>query len=96
MAVRLPKMHIATSVVNRILNTYDEINQSLAPAPAMMAEMPNVPDPTLEGANLDIGLETVVPEGAAAPADPLQSDAVGAALMGGDTADGVIANALQG
>jgi len=96
MAVRLPKMHIATSVVNRILNAYDEINQMQAPTVPTLSEMPNVPDPSIEGANLDLGLEQIANAPAAAPTDPVQSDATSAALLGGTPADGVIANSLQG
>lgn len=57
--IKFPRVHIAQSVVNRILNTRDELRRSAAggeagaPAPV---PPPNVPDPTLEGAELDNNL----------------------------------------
>lgn len=52
--IKFPRVHIAESVKNRILNTRDELNSSRAPAAAAPpAPPPSVPDPELEGAELD-------------------------------------------
>lgn len=55
--IRFPKLHIATSVTNRILNIADEIDAA-APIPAVPApkEPPAVPDPGPSGAQLDAQL----------------------------------------
>jgi len=52
--VKFPRIHIAESVVNRILNTYDEIELSRQPVepPTMPEAPPTVPDPAVEGAVL--------------------------------------------
>jgi hypothetical protein len=55
--IKFPRVHLAQSVVNRILNTRDELQRSSsAPAPPTPTPPPVVPDPTLEGAELDNNL----------------------------------------
>ena len=45
---KFPQIHIATSVVNRLLNLRDSIQP-----PAVVSPVPNVPDPTMEGGAID-------------------------------------------
>jgi hypothetical protein len=58
MSIRFPKMHIAASVVNRILNAHDEIQSGRAAAAATRApqDEPSPPDPNLEGTMLNMQL----------------------------------------
>lgn len=70
--MKFPSMHIAESVVNRILNTWDEIP---SPAPAA-APAPEVPNPAPQGAALDQALTT--PQGGA----PASSEGAAVALAG--------------
>jgi hypothetical protein len=65
--IKFPKVNIATSVVNRILNAADDI-PSLMGAPSV----PNVPDSGPLGETID---ETIVaPMGPLAPTDPALTD----------------------
>lgn len=75
------KLRLATSVTNRILNTYDAIRERRAlPQPAVApSNPPLVPDPTMTGAGLDMRLEAST-TGAATPAG---DSAAEAALTGG-------------
>ena len=77
-AIRFPKLHIATSVVNRILNAAEDIGKRSSRghasaaradlAPSRLGDNPAeeaadlAPDPTLEGGALDLALEQPVPE----------------------------------
>lgn len=82
--IRFPKMHIATSVVNRILNAADDLEP---PRAAPVPHAPAVPDPTAEGAAIDRALAS--PPGPVPPID----QAPGAArelLTGGTALDGII------
>jgi hypothetical protein len=96
--IRFPKMHIAQSVVNRILNAHDELEASmptLAPEPT---PAPHVPDPTLEGAELDLALDApAAPVEGVEPGDPgnaaanaFESSVSGGTALGGllDTVSG--------
>jgi len=67
--IPFPKMHIAESVVNRILNVHDELSakQRTPQAPAGVSSEPVVADPTLQGVALDRALEQ--------PAAPVAPDA---------------------
>ena len=85
------KIRLATSVVNRILNTYDAINQrrALPTPPVVDAEPPRAPDPTMAGANLELRLEEPV-TGAATP----EGEAAGeAALLGRSPLEGMLTDA---
>ncbi len=46
--IPFPKIHIATSVVNRILNIADGIEQQAPPLP-----MPQIAEPSVQGAVID-------------------------------------------
>lgn len=52
--IKFPRVHIAKSVVNRILNMADGMPNNAAPKP--MA--PRVPDTMAQGANLDAALSS--------------------------------------
>jgi hypothetical protein len=92
--IKFPKMHIAQSVVNRILNTAEEIASNKRAQVAFSMAAPNVPDPTLEGAALDMKMAGDVPP-VSPPSDPTQAAMAGEALTGGDTSDAVIASLLS-
>lgn len=84
------RIRLATSVVNRILNTYDAINQrrALPTPPVIEANNPRAPDPTIAGANLELRLEEPV-TGAATP----EGEAAGeAALLGRPPLHGMLTN----
>lgn len=56
--MKFPKMHIATSVVNRILNVADGLPSG---APAMPAPEPRLPNTADQSALLDAKLEAPIP-----------------------------------
>jgi hypothetical protein len=57
--IKFPRVHIAESVVNRILNLRDELQ---APAPAAVdSAPPAVPDPAGQGALIDAQLDMQPP-----------------------------------
>lgn len=58
--IRFPKIHIAESVANRLLNFADGLDVLSAPSPSL-------PEPTPAGAALDKKLSS--PPGGAAPAE---------------------------
>lgn len=55
--IKFPKVHIATSVMNRILNLHDEIETARAPASDRSPAL----DPSGQGAVLDAALDTPAP-----------------------------------
>ncbi len=80
--INFPKVNIATSVVNRILNVHDELNRG-TPSPALpeLQGMPDVPEAAPEGAQLSGALAQPTPAvGAGGP--QLQQDAL-EHLLGG-------------
>lgn len=88
-------MHIAQSVVNRILNTADEIESSaqIAALPEP-AEAPDPPDPTLEGASLDVELMQETPPVGGLPIEPgtdtPEARAAESAVQGGTPLAGLL------
>ena len=58
MAINFPRMHIANSVVNRILNVADGLEGA---APNAATPEPPVPDTFIEGEQLDAALAAPVP-----------------------------------
>jgi len=90
MTIKFPKVHIAESVVNRILDVRDGIE---ARAAAALATAPNVPDSTTEGAVLDAKLGTPTPDVGEASLDGSNSVAANtfeAAVSGGKPIQGVL------
>jgi hypothetical protein len=64
--IKFPKMHIAASTVNRILNVADGLKARPRALTATVA--PSVPDPALQGAQLDQALQQPVPPVSGSPA----------------------------
>jgi len=88
MTIRFPKMHIATSVSNRILNIAD----GLPSAVPEISPVPVLPDVTTQGQVLDAKLITP-PEQTELPAGA-DGDVVAAALSGESLTDAAIAPVL--
>lgn len=66
--IRFPKMHIAESVANRIMNLADDMRSGGFMPPGEPTPPPEVPASTaLEGATLDQALATPPPADMAAP-----------------------------
>lgn len=83
--IKFPRIHVAESVVNRILNTRDELRAGARPAPAVVpAPAPNVPDPTLPGAELDLKLAQPPPANLPAVNEDPESDELAGVLAAGD------------
>jgi|SRR5262252_7103129 len=59
--IRFPELHIAESVVNRILATHDHINAKDSATTRAAAEPPMLPDTHMEGATLDLELMQPTP-----------------------------------
>jgi len=66
--IKFPQIHIATSVVNRILNAADDIESRRPVRTAAPQGAPNVPDAAPLGAALDADIAT--PVGPVAETDP--------------------------
>lgn len=66
--IKFPKVNVATSVVNRILNAADELEAKGAAPVAAERGAPNVPDPTGLGLALDADIAS--PQGPLAETDP--------------------------
>lgn len=64
--IKFPKLSVATSVVNRILNVHDEIERGAVQS-AEPAGPPNVPDDNPLGAQLELALTRPPPQSDAAP-----------------------------
>lgn len=86
--IKFPRVHIAKSVVNRILNARDELEGSMQPAGAgLELPPPNVPDPTLAGAVIDEKVHTPPPENVPpleTPAEPPSDELAGMLARGDD------------
>ena len=80
--MKFPTVHLAKSVVNRIMNMGDE-----AKAMAMQHAPPVVPDPVKQGQRLDQALATPPP---AAPVPAGSEGDMAAAMMRGGTAADVV------
>lgn len=62
--IRFPRMHIAESVANRIMNLVHDMRETgIVPPPGMPTEPPELPQPPIvEGAALDQELATPPPQ----------------------------------
>ena len=75
MPIKFPRMHIAASVVNRILNAADGLESA---APGRPVSPPDVPDTFLQGEQLDSALAAPI-----APLPPIdEAPAPGKTLAG--------------
>lgn len=86
--IPFPKMHIADSVINRILNTLeDKTTSALEVSPV---EMPPVPNAEMLGAQIDAKVTTPPP--ATESMDPESADAgmVEASALGGSPFNGAL------
>jgi hypothetical protein len=86
--IPFPKMHIADSVINRILNTLeDKTTSALEIAPV---EMPTVPNAEMLGAQIDSKVATPAP--VTESMDPESADAgmVEASALGGSPFNGAL------
>lgn len=86
--IPFPKIHIAQSVINRILNTMDDVGSM-----SMPAIEPSVPDPTIEGAAIDEKVNApAAPVAAADGNEAATGEAmVESSLTGGSPFDGALA-----
>lgn len=83
--IKFPRVHVAESVVNRILNTRDELKAGRSPAPAPTpAPAPPVPDPTIPGAELDLELAQPPPANVPPLEQDPESDELAGAVAAGD------------
>lgn len=94
MSIPFPKLHIATSVLNRILNAMEGEPSLSITTPAMQAP-PIPPDPELEGAQLDQSLAKPVDPVAVPPdqQDAADQGALDNSVMGGSPFDGALVGA---
>lgn len=86
-AIRFPRMHIASSVVNRIMNLAQSVPPAITPA-----AMPDVPDASKQGEQLDQALAQQ-PGPMAAPEDA-EAVAAASALNGGSAAEALGTNGI--
>jgi hypothetical protein len=85
--IPFPKMHVAQSVLNRIMNAMEEMEPP--PMAAVQPEGPIIDDPALTGDTLDQSLEQ--PLAPTAGADELQQDGMLAeSVAGGSPLAGAI------
>lgn len=108
--IKFPQMSVAQSVVNRILNTRDELRagrrtQALNPSGTVEplsgqsvslrdgGAVPSVPDPTLTGGKIDLGLEQPLgpmPSASADGSNSVSANTLEASLSGGKPLQGVL------
>lgn len=86
--IPFPKVHIAQSVLNRIMNTLEETGPL-----SMPVEQPIIPDPTAEGLAIDTQVNTPPAPAAALPGNESATDAgmLESSLAGGSPFDGALA-----
>lgn len=92
MPIPFPKMHIAASVMNRVLNAMEDKASPLGFSAPEMAAPPVVTDPAVEGAAIEEAtaappLPVAVPPGAEAAVD---NGMLGESAMGGSPFDGAL------
>lgn len=64
MSIKFPSMHIAESVINRIMNTADQLRDNAPPeaGPRPFMPQPSVPDTAAQSAQLDAALSAPPPD----------------------------------
>lgn len=97
--IKFPRMHIAASVQNRILNVRDEIlaDRAAAAAAAEIRPAPEVPDAQAEALGIDEALAGEVPAAGMPPFEPGADSAAaaGSILEGGTALEGLIKRRTQ-
>lgn len=88
--IKFPKVHIAQSVVNRILNVADDLDTERS-APTI--DVPTVPDPAMAGARLDQALSAPPP--AIPPPDGAEGDMAAAAITGSSPMDAAVLKGID-
>lgn len=83
--IKFPRMHIAQSVQNRILNIVNRVPPSTDLAPPLL---PTVTDPTIQGEDIDAAVSA--PAGGAALPPGGEDVMLAAALEGSSPADAAI------
>lgn len=85
--IPFPKVHIAQSVLNRIMNTLDDAGPLSPPV-----EQPIIPDPTAEGLAIDQHVNTPAAPAAALPGNEEATDQgmVQSSLEGGSPFSGAL------
>jgi hypothetical protein len=92
MPIPFPKMHIAQSVLNRVMNAMDEQEQAIGLSAPEMATPPTVIDPAVEGDAIEVATSTPpapveLPPGMEAVANEgMQAESA----MGGSPFDGAL------
>lgn len=87
--IRFPKMHIAQSVVNRILNVANDIDSTKQRTPP---SLPALPDVGTQGTKLDQALET--PPAATSPPDGAEPAMLDAAIAGDSPMDAAVSQGI--
>lgn len=84
--MKFPQIHIAESVINRILNANDEIAaaRQITNEPTQVDMPPSIPDPSMEGAQLNLELQAETP-----PVAGESPDLMGGLLQGTDLIEGL-------
>jgi hypothetical protein len=85
--IPFPKVHIAQSVINRIMNTLEETGPL-----SMPVEQPAIPDPTAEGMAIEAQAATPPAPVAALPGNEAATEAgmLESSLQGGSPFDGAL------
>jgi hypothetical protein len=91
MGIPFPKMHIAASAINRIMNAV-EGEKSLGFSATDMISPPTTPDPGVEGAMLDTKIATPVAPADVPPdqAPQAEQSAEATSALGGSPFDGAL------
>lgn len=85
--IPFPKVHIAQSVLNRIMNTLEETGPLSLPV-----AQPMIPDPTAEGLGIDAAVNTPAAPAAALPGNEEATDSamLESSLQGGSPFGGAL------
>jgi len=84
--IPFPKMHIAQSVINRVVNALNDKESPIGLSAVEMAQPPVVPNPAPEGVQIDQGTMTPAPPATAPPdvnPDVVTSSALGESPLAG-------------
>ncbi len=89
MPIPFPRMHIAESVINRIMNTMDE----LEPTPIPQSQPLPPQDPLALGQQIEEQTQQPTPEVELPPSEP-EASVASESLMGGSPFDGALIGML--